>query len=265
QEETGADTHTVVESFLAGQWIYEINEYREELDALPRSIDPEIRWEIGFRLRRLTDRITRWIIHHQRADLTMQQRISSYLEPVTELIPEISGAFVGDTKRRFESDRDRLIEAGFEPQLAVRTSRMFEAYSLMGIVARAARLDEDPKRVIGIFFALHDEFNVSYLLDLISGLSRETRWDSLSRASMREELYSWLTELTGEVLTTEGVQGRSPAEAVAHWESDHLRRVARVRSFLTQIAEQFDAQTMHEDTDLAMMTVVLRRLRSLIL
>ena len=265
QEETGADTHTVVESFLAGQWIYEINEYREELDALPRSIDPEIRWEIGFRLRRLTDRITRWIIHHQRADLTMQQRISSYLEPVTELIPEISGAFVGDTKRRFESDRDRLIEAGFEPQLAVRTSRMFEAYSLMDIVDLAARLDEDPKRVIGIFFALHDEFNVSYLLDLISGLSRETRWDSLSRASMREELYSWLTELTGEVLTTEGVQGRSPAEAVAHWESDHLRRVARVRSFLTQIAEQFDAQTMHEDTDLAMMTVVLRRLRSLIL
>lgn len=265
QEETGADVHTVVESFLAGQWIYEINEYREELHALPRSVDPDVRWEIGFRLRRLTDRITRWIIHHQRADLTMQQRISAYLEPVTELIPEISGAFVGDTNRRFESDRDRLIEAGFEPQLAVRTSRMFEAYSLMDIVDLAARLDEDPKRVIGVFFALHDVFNVSYLLDLISGLSRETRWDSLSRVSMREELYSWLTELTGEVLTTEGIEERSPAEALAHWESDHLRRVARVRSFLTQVTEQFDAQTMHEDTDLAMMTVVLRRLRSLIL
>ncbi len=266
QEETGADTHTVVESFLAGQWIYEINEYREELDALPRTVDPAIRWEIGFRLRRLTDRITRWIIHHQRADLTMQQRISAYLKPVTELLPEISAAFVGDTKRRFEIDRDRLINAGFEPQLAVRTSRMFEAYSLMDIVDLAARLDEDPKRVIGVFFALHDEFDVSYLLDLITGLSRETRWDSLSRVSMREDLYSWLTELTGEVLTTEGIEERSPAEAVAHWEVDHRRRVARVRSFLTQVFQQFDAAaTSNGDTDLAMLTVVLRRLRSLIL
>jgi len=266
QEETGADAHTVVESFLAGQWIYEINEYREELDALPKTVDPAVRWEIGFRLRRLTDRITRWIIHHQRADLTMDQRISAYLEPVTRLLPEISAAFVGDTKRRFESDRNRLIEAGFEPQLAVRTSRMFEAYSLMDIVDLAARLDEDPTRVIGVFFALHDEFDVSYILDLISGLSRETRWDSLSRVSMREDLYSWLTELTGEVLTTEGIEERSPVEALAHWEADHLRRVARVRSFLAQVAQQFDAQAIaDQDTDLAMLTVVLRRLRSLIL
>src|SRR5690606_157915 len=114
--------------------------------------------------------------------------------------------------------------------------------------------------------ALHDEFDVSYILDLISGLSRETRWDSLSRVSMREDLYSWLTELTGEVLTTEGIEERSPVEALAHWEADHLRRVARVRSFLAQVAQQFDAQAIaDQDTDLAMLTVVLRRLRSLIL
>src|SRR5690625_284211 len=229
QEETGADAHTVVESFLAAQWIYEINEYREEVDALPKWLDAGVRWDSGYRLRRLTDRITRWIIHHQRADLTMDQRIDSYRDNVTALLPEIAGAFIGDTMVRFETDRDRLIEAGFPPQLAVRTSRMFEAYSLMDIVDLAARLDEDPKRVIGVFFALHDEFNVSHLLDLVSGLSRRTRWESLSRVSMREDLYSWLTELTGEVLTTEGVADLSPVEALAHWETDHLRRVARVR------------------------------------
>ena len=64
----------------------------------------------------------------------------------------------------------------------------------------------------------------------------------------------------------EGIEGRSPSEALAHWESDHLRRVARVRSFLAHVTEQFDAYaTTNEDTDLAMLTVVMRRLRSLIL
>jgi glutamate dehydrogenase len=266
QEETGADTHTVVESFLAAQEIYEIEEYRQDLDMLPKTMDASVRWESGYRLRRLTDRLTRWIIHHQRADLTMEQRISAYMEPVVELIPVISSAFIGDTKKRFEADRDRFIEAGFPPQLAVRTARMFEAYSLMDIVDLARRLEMDPERVIGVFFALHDEFDVSELLELISGLSRRTRWDALSRVSMREDLYSWLTELTGEVLSTDGNEGLSPTEAIEHWEADHRRRVARVRTFLHDILPQLRDQAASDGyTDLSMLTVVLQRLRSLIL
>jgi glutamate dehydrogenase len=266
QEETGADTHTVVESFLAAQAIYEIDEYRDDLNALPKTLDAAVRWESAYRLRRLTDRLTLWIIHHQRADLTMQQRIDDYMKPVVELIPVISSAFIGDTKKRFETDRDRFIEAGFPPQLAVRTARMFEAYSLMDIVDLASRLEMEPQRVIGVFFALHDEFNVSELLELISGLPRRTRWESLARVSMREDLYSWLTELTGEVLATEGAAELSPTDAIAHWEADHLRRVARIRSFLGGVSEQLKDQAASTGyTDLSMLTVVLRRLRSLIL
>src|SRR5699024_7025194 len=47
QEETGADTHTVVESFLAAQAIYEIDEYRDDLNALPKTLDAAVRWESG--------------------------------------------------------------------------------------------------------------------------------------------------------------------------------------------------------------------------
>jgi len=266
QEETGADTHTVVESFLAAQAIYEIDEYRDDLNALPKTLDAAVRWESGYRLRRLTERLTLWIIHHQRADLTMHQRIDGYMKPVVELIPVISSAFIGDTKKRFETDRDRFIEAGFPPQLAVRTARMFEAYSLMDIVDLASRLEMEPQRIIGVFFALHDEFDVSELLELISGLPRRTRWESLARVSMREDLYSWLTELTGEVLATEGAAELSPTDAIAHWEADHLRRVARIRSFLGGVSEQLKDQAASTGyTDLSMLTVVLRRLRSLIL
>src|SRR5699024_5216288 len=180
---------------------------------------------------------------HQRADLTMEQRISAYMEPVVELIPVISSAFIGDTKKRCEADRDRFIEAGFPPQLAVRTARMFEAYSLMGIVDVARRLYMDPEGDIGVFLALHVEFDVSELLELISSLSRRTRSDALSRVSMREDLYSWLTELTGEVLSTDGNEGLSPTEAIEHWEADHRRRVARVRrseEHTSELQSRFD-------------------------
>lgn len=266
QEETGADTQSIVESFMAAQAIYEIDEYREEISELPNTLAVEIRWASAYRLRRLIDRLTRWIIHHQRADLTMHQRIDAYQKKVVELLPEIAGTFTGETLEDFEHDRDRLITAGFPSQLAVRTARMFEAYSIMDIVDLAARLEMEPKRVIGVFFALHDEFDVSDLLVLITGLSRRTRWDTLSRVALREDLYSWLTELTGEVLSTPGSDGLNATEAIANWETDHLRRVARVRSFMSSMSDQLHAQTTSSgDTDLSMLTVVLQRLRTLIL
>src|SRR5699024_12336910 len=64
-----------------------------------------------------------------------------------------------------------------------------------------------------------------------------------SRVSMREDLYSWLTELTGEVLSTDGNEGLSPTEAIEHWEADHRRRVARVRrseEHTSELQSRFD-------------------------
>lgn len=266
QEETGADVRTVVESFLAAQEIYLINEYRRELEALPNSLDADVRWEAGYGLRRLTDRLTRWIIHHQRADLLMEQRIEAYQDQVQALLPTLTDMFIGETKQRFEDDRDRLITAGFSQDLAARSARIFEAYSLLDIVELSESIDVDARRVAGIFFALHEEFGVSNLLELITGLSRHTRWDSLSRVSMREDLYTWLTELTGSVVLTEGNEEMNAQEALKHWEADHARRVARVRTFLDGVSEQLHEQAASQgDTDLSMLTVVLRRLRTLIL
>lgn len=266
QEETGADTRTVVESFLTAQEVYGLNEYRKDLAALPNALDADVRWQSAYGLRRLIDRLTRWIIHHQRADLTMEQRIGAYQEHVQALLPTITDTFIGDTKQRFESDRDRLIMAGFPQELAAKTARIFEAYSLLDIVELSSRIDADPHHVAEVFFALHEEFDVSKLLELITGLSRTTRWESLSRVSMREDLYAWLTELTGAVIMTEGNENLGAQEAIEHWEDDHARRVARVRNFLDGISEQlYEQAASNGDTDLSMLTVVLRRLRTLIL
>ena len=83
---------------------------------------------------------------------------------------------------------------------------------------------------------------------------------------MREDLYTWLTELTGAVVLTAGNEEMDAQEAVKHWEADHARRVARVRTFLDGVSEQLQEQAHSQgDTDLSMLTVVLRRLRTLIL
>src|SRR5699024_4709566 len=125
QEETGADARTVVESLLAAQEIFGLEEYRQALETLPSSLDAQLLWQAGYGLRRLTDRLTRWLIYHQRADLTMQQRIDAYQGQVQALLPRLTEMFIGDTKKAFEAERDRLIRAGFPQEVAVKTARIF--------------------------------------------------------------------------------------------------------------------------------------------
>src|SRR5699024_12552798 len=107
---------------------------RREDKSIRRYVDADVRCEAGYGLRRLTDRRTRWIIHHQRADLLMEQRIEAYQGQVQALLPTLTDMFIGETKQRFEDDRDRLITAGFSQDLAARSARIFEAYSLLDIV-----------------------------------------------------------------------------------------------------------------------------------
>src|SRR5699024_8037114 len=113
-----------VESLLAAQEIFGLEEYRQALETLPSSLDAQLRWQAGYGLRRLTDRLTRWLIYHQRADLTMQQRIDAYQGQVQALLPRLTEMFTGDTKKPFEAERDRLIRAGFPQQVAVPPARI---------------------------------------------------------------------------------------------------------------------------------------------
>src|SRR5699024_10131481 len=147
--------------------------------------------------RRLTDRLTRWLIYHQRADLTMQQRIDAYQGQVQALLPRLTEMFIGDTKKAFEAERDRLIRAGFPQEVAVNMARMFGAFSVLDIVVLNSRMHVDSRLVAGVFFLLHDETDVSSFLGVVTGLSRRGRWAVLSRVSMREVVYAWLTDLPG--------------------------------------------------------------------
>ncbi|WP_159025242.1 NAD-glutamate dehydrogenase domain-containing protein, partial [Streptomyces sp. MUSC 125] len=62
------------------------------------------------------------------------------------------------------------------------------------------RMGREPLDVAEVYYDLADRLNITQLMDRIIELPRTDRWQSMARASIREDLYSAHAALTADVL-----------------------------------------------------------------
>ncbi len=93
-------------------------------------------------------------------------------------------------------------------------------------------------------------------MDRIIELPRADRWQSMARASIREDLYAAHAALTGDVLSV-GNGTSTPEERFRAWEEKNAAILARSRSTLEEI-QGSDA------FDLANLSVAMRTMRTLL-
>ncbi|WGH83991.1 NAD-glutamate dehydrogenase [Auritidibacter ignavus] len=268
EEETAADLSTLVRAFIVAEEIYQLPALQQQINDLPATLDHRVRMQMLQDLRRLTDRLMRWLIHHQLTTEPMHSRIERFQDTVAAVQPKIGQLLTGDMHQAATSRATKLREAGVGDELAETVATLFESYSLLDIAGIADRFDQDPAGIARVYFHGQDYFDAEKLLELITDLSRRTRWDALARVSIREDLYGWLSDLASVIVeqTAEAFTYDTHEEvsaAVEDWRAHHKRRVHRVKGFFDEIRAQLQPEE-GEHTDLAMLTVVLHRLRTLI-
>jgi glutamate dehydrogenase len=87
-------------------------------------------------------------------------------------------------------------------------------------------------------------------------LPRDTRWDAMARAALRDDVYAEQAALTAEVLRA-GADGRSPGERVDVWLSQNQAPIERC----VQVPADVRAAG---PPDLARLSVAVREVRNLI-
>ena len=110
--------------------------------------------------------------------------------------------------------------------------------------------------VAGLYFALSARLAFEQTLTKITALPQTDRWGSMARASMRDDLYAVMIELTATVA------GQTEADAPE----------ARIEAWLEQggastrrtVDEAIAAATAQDGSGLATLSVAVRRLRSLV-
>lgn len=266
-EELNAAPDRAVRAWAVAREVFGQARWHADVAEQAAGLPVSVRLELLLAFRRLLDRACRWLLQNRPDPLDVEAEIGRLAPVVERLRGELDAHVTGQEGRDVTQRRDALLEQGVPASLAERASAFLEEFCLLDVAEIALREDEDPRDVVGVYFALSDRYAVDGVLSRITELPRTDRWQALARAALRYDLYAALEELTTVVVRTTGaerieVDGNDGVEAAADariraWESANTAALDRARVTLDEVQRL-------PGRDLAPLSVALRTLRSVV-
>jgi glutamate dehydrogenase len=145
---------------------------------------------------------------------------------------------------------------GITPALARQVAHFEFVTSLLDIAQLSTKSANPLDLVASIYLTLDDQLRIGEIRRRILALPRDDRWDSLARASMRDDLAAEHLALTSAVLQSLASSDASSTDPVANWITTHTPAITRHLALVTETAQT-------TTNPLASLSVVLRQLRTL--
>ncbi|WP_328582217.1 NAD-glutamate dehydrogenase [Streptomyces sp. NBC_00370] len=256
REETGASIEEIVRAQTAAREIFGLSGVWDEVEALDNKVDAGVQTRIRLHSRRLVERGTRWLLGNRPQPLEIAGTIEFFAEGVARVWAKLPTLLLGAELEWYQKLLEELTGAGVPEELALRVAGFSSAFPTLDIVAIAERTEQDPLDVAEVYYDLGDRLRISQLMDRIIELPRADRWQSMARASIREDLYSAHAALTADVLSA-GDASASPEERFKAWEEKNAAILGRSRSTLEEIQSS-------DSFDLANLSVAMRTMRTLL-
>ncbi|THA68764.1 NAD-glutamate dehydrogenase [Streptomyces sp. A0642] len=256
REETGASIAEIVRAQFAAREIFGLGEVWDAVEALDNKVAADVQTRIRLHSRRLVERGSRWLLGNRPQPLEIAETIDFFRDRVEQVWADLPKMLRGADQDWYRSILDELTAAGVPDALAQRVAGFSSAFPALDIVAIADRTGKDPLSVAEVYYDLGDRLGITQLMDRIIELPRADRWQSMARASIREDLYAAHAALTADVLSV-GNGSSSPQERFEAWEEKNAAILSRSRSTLEEI-QGSDA------FDLANLSVAMRTMRTLL-
>ncbi|WP_323958923.1 NAD-glutamate dehydrogenase [Arthrobacter sp. JZ12] len=257
-EETSVSEAVVARAFVALREIYELDRITDALAELPASFPTEPWTIVHLDVRRLLDRAVRWFVNHVGGETTIAEDVAAFkplIDPLrTRLVNYVRGGDLDRIRRWF----DQAEEWGLPNSIAQHWAEQFESFGLLDVALISRRVDEPVERIAQVYFAIYDRFDIDNLLERITSLPREDRWQALARAALRDDLYSTVAEMTVSVMNSSSHLGTSDASVrLQEWENLNAEHLDRARKMFAEVNQL-------ERDDMASLSVALRLLRSIV-
>ena len=255
-DETGATSEDIARAYVAVREIFDLRGFVVAVEATDNVVSTDVQTDLYLTFRRLLDRATRWFVQHRPDGVDIGAEIELFRDPVAHLSSNVDTWLQGVDLERFESRTSELQAAGVPAELARRGAGLLDVLSLLDIAECARTRGWTIEDVAGLYFALSARLAFEQTLTKITALPQTDRWGSMARASMRDDLYAVMIELTATVA------GQTEADAPE----------ARIEAWLEQggastrrtVDEAIAAATAQDGSGLATLSVAVRRLRSLV-
>jgi glutamate dehydrogenase len=255
-EETGASTADVVRAYLVTREVFDLAAFRRQVEALDNKVETATQLAMLFESRKLSERGTRWLLGNRRPPLDLASTAKAFIEGSNGLLPHLPKLLTGPDLVAYEERKDSFVARGVPDDLAERVASMVPAYSTFDLVEISSFTGRPVDEVAEVYFDLADRLQLARLRERVIQLPRDSRWNSMARSALRDDLYASHATLTRDVLI-HSKPGLSPEERLASWSEANKAAVERARQTLSEIWES-------DTFDLATLSVALRAVRTLV-
>lgn len=255
-EETSASEAAVAKAFVALREVYELDIMVAELNELPASFPTEHWSTVHLDIRRLLDRAVRWVLSQSNASRPIAETVGEFKPLMDPMRARLLDYLRGDDRARVAAWLEKARGWELPEDLAHRWAELFESFVLLDI-AKIVHVSQEPvENIAHVYYTVFDRFHVDSLLERITKLPRNDRWQALARAALRDDLYSTVSDMTKAVLGTTP-PGATAEERLVLWEGQNAEQLDRAKSM-------FDEVNALEADDMASLSVALRLLRSIV-
>jgi glutamate dehydrogenase len=259
-EETGAAISRLARAYAVAREVFEMRSFWSAVEALDNHIEAGTALEMLIGGRRLVERATRWLVRSPAPVTDIEAAIDRFLPGARALAEVLPGVLEGRDRETFEERTTELREAGVPAALAHRVASMPSLLSVFDIVEHAGATGRRQSTVAAVYFALGSRLGLDWLRDRILELPRADRWQALSRAALRDDLYRLHRALTRQVLAAADEnedEDEDGERGIAEWSEGNADKLQRALGVLADIRES-------QAYDTTTIPVALRELGSLL-
>lgn len=255
EEETGADAESLARTFTVAREVFALPSVWQDIENLDNIVAAPAQITMLLEGRKLIERASRWLLRNRPQPMDICANVNYFSPGVDALVKILPDLLTESSLRAVAETVTSLTSQQVPESLAQNVALFSELLSTLDIVEVANVLSLSVEQVATVYFALGEKLEFPWLRQQIVTLPRSNRWQALSRAALRDDLYSQHRQLTRDVLVQTG--GKTDAvQQVEDWIALNSAPVARSRQILADLKTAGKA-------DFNMLSVAMQEIRSM--
>ena len=215
-EETGADDADIARAYLVAREVYGMRGTWEAIEALDNAVGADVQTGMLLETRKLVERGARWLLRNRPRPLDIARDIAHFAGGATALRRQLRDLVADSSRAAIDAAKDRLVGRGVAEELALAVASGDDLAAALDVVEVASSAGISVEEAASVYFALGESLDLHWLRDEVAALPRDNRWQALSRAALRDDLYAQLSALTLDTLRLDAGQA-APSERVEAW------------------------------------------------
>src|SRR4051812_17548247 len=220
-EETGAPLAAVVRAHAVARAVFDVDRLWDASRDLDNRVPAGVQVHLRTEATRLAERATRWLLRVP--ELTAEPAASlgavtdRFAAPVAVVRAGLSGWLLGADAEAYADRAAELRAAGVPPELAAEVAAAPVLPTALDL-AMVAETTGAPIALAGqVSQCLAERLDLVPLRELVIGLPRDRRWESMARTTLRDDLATEQAALTADVLGLRTSDDDAAPALVGRW------------------------------------------------